>query len=394
MSAADHPKLRDSTPTTFYEEVVRIPGMREPPNRCRDLQPVGFCEHGHVLLGRSSCGCRYCRDHWRDWDENAVKPILRRLAAYRQAAEGWGRRLVHVVASPPQDRRYSVREFWSTRSDSYEVFEAAGVRGGVCAAHPYRTADAGDELYRTAIQQGDIDADYGRWRFLREISEGWDDLTHYIEAAPHYHALAPAEDVRGDRAPSGWVVDNMGSLSRFEIDDPECYEEMAARAYYILSHAADQRGRQCTTYFGELHPSTFDPEEELTDEELATIDEMIAATVGVDDGDGSGHGPEECPTEGCEAPVLDLMYLDEYLDDEEWVAQVRDRVDGGDRLATLRGTNLYIRGLTDRPPPSAQTDSEALKRWLKDRGARTSGRSNRSPSTQQSTFEPSVVWSL
>jgi len=390
MSAADHPKLRDDTPTTYYDDLIRIPGMRSAPDRCRQVKPVGVCRGGHVVVGRSSCETRYCPDHWRDWSEEALEAPLRRLAAYRQAQDGWGRRLVHVVASPPQDRRYSVREFWETRRDAYDAFEAAGVRGGVCVAHAWRTSDAGDELYRAAVEYGDIDVDYGRWRFLREVSEGWDDLLRYIEAAPHYHSLAAARDVRGDHAPEGWVVDNMGSLSRFEIDDLDCYEEMAQRLAYILSHGAEQLDKMMTTYFGDVHPAAFDPAEELTEEELAKIDEMVEAAVGLDD----GHGPEECPHDGCECRVMDLIHLDELLDDEEWVASVRDHTDGGERLAILRGTQAYIKGLTDRPPPVARSDLEGLQRWLKRQGALTTDRSNRSPSTEQSTFAPSVVWSL
>jgi hypothetical protein len=345
---------------------------------------------GHVTVGRSSCECRYCPDHWRDWNEDGLEAPLRRLAAYRHVQDGWGKRLVHLAASPPQNRRYSAREFWDTRSDSYDVMESAGARGGVCVAHPYRTSDAGDELYRAAVEHGEIDVDYGRWRFLREMSDDWGELKQYIEAAPHYHALAPAEDVSGDQAPEGWVVDNLGSLSRFEIDDPECYQDMVSRLAYIRAHGAEQPDKMMQTYFGELHPAAFSPEEELTDEELATIDETVAEVVGLDD----GHGPDECPHEDCECIVLDLSKLPDRLDDDDWVDQVRDHADGGRRLAILRGTHAYIQGLTDRPPPHAQSDAESLKTWLKKQGQIAAGTSNRPPETRQSTFDPSVVWSL
>lgn len=389
----DHSPLRENAPTTYYDDLLKIPGMGDAPNRCRDLQPVGFCEAGHTVLGRSSCGTRYCPAHWRDWAEDGVKPMLRRLAAYRQAHSGAERRLVHVVASPPQDRRYSVREFWDTRSAAYDALTEAGIRGGVSVAHPYRTNPVGDDLYQTAVEHGEIDADYGRWRFLREISDGWDDLSEYVEAAPHYHTLAAATDVRGDDAPPGWIVENIRSLSRFTIDDPECYEDMAATAYYLLTHGAEQEGRQTTTYFGGLHPASFSPEDELTTAELLKIEEMVEAVVGGDES-GDGAGPEECPCEECEAVVRDLIYLDEFLDDEEWCESVRQHADGGTRLATLRGTRAYTKGLTDRPPPAAATDSDEFRRWLKRQGQVAAGPSNRQPTTTQSTFDPSIVWSL
>ena len=319
--------------------------------------------------------------------------MVRRLAAYRQARDGAERRIVHAVASPPQDRRYSVREFWATRSASYDAFSEAGIRGGVTVAHAYRTNQVGDDLYQTAIEHGEIDADYGRWRFLHEISDGWEDLVQYIEPAPHYHTLAAGKDIRGDLAPPGWIVENIRSLSRFTIDDRECYEDMAATAYYLLTHGAEQRGRQTTTYFGDLHPASFSPEDELTEEELAQIDEMVEAVVGVEEGDGAG-GPDECPCDDCTAPVLDLVYLEEYLDDPDWKEQVRQHDDGGRRLATLRGVNFYTSGLTDRPPPSAQTDSEEFRSWLKRQGQLAGGVVNRPAETQQTTFSPSIVWSV
>jgi hypothetical protein len=351
---------------------------------------VGFCEAGHTVVGRSSCETRYCPDHWGDWREKGIKAPLRRLAAYRHAQDDpWDKRLVHVVASPPQNRRYSVREFWSTRSDSYDALEAAGIRGGVNVAHPYRTSDVGNELYQTAVAHGDIDADYGRWRFLREISEEWSELKQYIEASPHYHALAPAQDVSGDQAPGDWVVDNLGSLSRFEIDEPEGYYDMAGRLGYILSHSSDQDGKMTTTYFGEVHPAAFSPEEELTDEELATIDEMVAEVVGLDD---SGKGPEECPHPDCQCRVLPLCKLSDRLDDDDWVSGVRDHTNGGKRLAILRGTRAYTEGLCDTPPPTARCDPEQLKAWLKKQGQIAAGTSNRRPLTRQSTFDTAVVY--
>jgi hypothetical protein len=214
-------------------------------------------------------------------------------------------------------------------------------------------------------------------------------LKQYIEASPHYHALAPAQDVSGDQAPGDWVVDNLGSLSRFEIDEPEGYYDMAGRLGYILSHSSDQDGKMTTTYFGEVHPAAFSPEEELTDEDLATIDEMVAEVVGLDD---SGKGPEECPHPDCQCRVLPLCKLSDRLDDDDWVSGVRDHTNGGKRLAILRGTQAYIEGLCDTPPPTARCDPEQLKAWLKKQGQIAAGTSNRRPLTRQSTFDTAVVY--
>jgi hypothetical protein len=303
--------------------------------------------------------------------------------------------MVHAVASPPQERRYSADRLYKTRSESYEAFEAAGVRGGVTVTHPYRTNERGESLFATAAKEGDLEEGTGRWRFLRNVTDDWDDLSRYIEASPHYHSLAAAEDVNGGAAPDGWVVKNIRSLANFHIHDTESYRDMVASFYYILTHGAVQRGRQMTTYFGEVHPASFDPEEELTATEWSRIQmETERAVKGVEEeGDGEGSaGPEECPHEECEAVVRDLVYLDEYLNDEEWCEKVREFVDGGERLAILRGTRAFWSGLTDRPPPSARSSEDRFRDWLKRRGQiRAPESGGRSGHTQQIGLTQSVM---
>lgn len=363
----DHGPVRGETPATYYDETVRIPGQGDAPNRCRGLEPVGFCNNAHVVLGRSSCGTRYCPEHWRDWIEDAVVSAVARLAAYRQAAEGAGKRMVHVVASPPQDRRYSQRALWETRTEAYDALEAAGVRGGTVVTHPYRTTDEAEALYPDGAEAEGV----GRWRFLREWTDGWDELKGYVEAAPHYHALAPAEDVDGEAAPPGWIVKRIRSMDRFYLRDTEAYRDMVRTVYYVLTHGGVQQGRAMTTYFGEVHPAAFDPEEELTAAEWDRIkreaERAVLTEPGALEGEGT-EGPEECPHDDCEADVRDLRYLQEALADEAWVASIRDHPEGGRRLAELRGALAYWRDLTDRPPPHARADPDGFRTWLRRRG--------------------------
>lgn len=373
MSAGvDHQPLREDTPRTYYEEVVKIPGFGEPPNRCRPMTPVGFCEHGHVVLGRSSCRTRYCPDHWRDWNEEAVINMVARLAAYREAQDGRGKRLCHVVASPPQDRRYSVRELWETRTDAYEALQAAGVRGAAVVTHPYRTNEIGDDMFRTAKTSGELDEDTGRWKFLRDLAgDDWNELAEYVEASPHYHTLAAVEDVDVSDVPEGWVVENIRSFQGFHYKDTECYRDMAQTAYYVLTHGAVMDGRSTTTYFGDVHPNSFKPEEELTAvrwNEIQRQAENAVKEYAEEDDDGDGCGHKECPHDDCEAVVRELVYLPEYLDDDEWKAEIRAMREGRKRLAQLRGTVAFWESRTDRPPPSALTSEKRMLRWLRERG--------------------------
>lgn len=372
MSSAvgDHGNVRMEPPRTLYDGYVELPGYGDAPNRCRPLNPVGFCEGGHTILGRSSCQTRSCPDHWRDWVEKAVVSIVERLAAYREAQDGAEKRLVHAVASPPQDRTYSKRALWATRSDAYEALEAAGVRGGASIVHPWRTNERGDGLFETAVETGAIEEGTGKWAFLRDATDDQEELGRYIEAAPHYHALAAAEDVDGSRAPEGWVVENIRSLKRFHKWDSESYRDMARTAYYLLTHTGVQRGRQATTYFGDIHPAAFDPEEELTAATWNRIQDEARRAVKVDpeeEAEGIGdHGPEECPRDDCDCQVLPLEQLGEFLDRASGELLVER--DGRERWLRLRGTHLFVQGLTDRPPPSIRSDRERFLNWLEVQG--------------------------
>jgi len=377
MSAVtqDFEPLRDETPSTYYEEQIRVPGMglanrkSRYPERCRELKPVGFCCHGHPILGRSSCGARYCPDHWRDWIEGAVINMVARLAAYREAQDLSNRRMCHVVASPPQDKRYSVRGLWDTRSDAYDALEAAGVGGGAVITHPYRTNDKGDELYQTVKEHGDLGEGVGKWSFLRREAENQHgELLQYVEASPHYHALAPADDIDGSKAPEGWIVENIRSFKAFHYRDTEAYRDMVATAYYVLTHGAVQEGRSTTTYFGEVHPNTFDPKEAVGARKWEQIQfEAEAAVKGVPETHVSDE-PEECPVEECRGEVIDVFYLDEYLDDDDFISHVLSFRDGRKRLAQLRGALAYWQKRTDRPPPGAMRSEARYKEWLRERG--------------------------
>ena len=368
MSAVpgDHEKVRPEPPTTYYDGAVKLPGYGESPDRCRPLTPVGFCEHGHTLLGRSSCGTRYCPDHWRDWIEGAVINMVAQLAAYRYDQEmGPAKRLVHGVASPPQDRRYSQRALYDARTDAYGAMREAGFRGGAVVTHPYRTNERGDDLYRTAKEAGDLEDGTGKWEFLRDVTDGFEDLSRYIEGSPHFHVLGAAEDVQGEAAPEGWVVERIRTFDTFHPRDTECYRDMAATAYYVLTHGAAVDGRATTTYFGEV--AAFNPEEELTAAMWGRIQKAAEKAVKSkreeepEEGTGSGH--EECPHEECEAPVRPLANLRDRLADEEWREGLK-----WERRARLRGALVWYSGRSDRPPPSKATDRESLRRWLRELG--------------------------
>ena len=350
----------------YYGATVRIPGVGDAPNRCRGLSPVGFCEDGHVALGRSSCDTRYCPDHYLGWVRDGTVGAVERLAAFREAAEGWGKRLLHLVASPTEDR-VSTERFWSLRSDAQDVVQAAGARGGYCIAHPYRTSDAADELFRTAVQEGTLDEDTGRWTFLRRLAGGdWSRWEGLVEAGPHYHFLAACEDFDPEAVPDGWVVKNVRSFSRFERQDRESYEDMARATWYLRTHGAAEEFRQTATWFGEMHPASFDPGEELTATAWDRIQREAAEAVGVpieEMRDRDGDGERTCEIEDCEAVLHDIEDLQTFIADASWMRSIPPK-----RRHRIRAVEIWVFEETVIPPPAVRSSEERTREWLLETG--------------------------
>lgn len=379
----------------YYEDAIRLPGYGRQPERCMARKPVGFCDtHGHVAIASASpCSTRGCPEHSHMWRKDAAEGIVARLAAYRQAQpDGPRRRLLHVVTSPDQSRRWSADAFWDARSASYDAVRAVGGRGGVTVPHAYRTSDAGDWLFKQAVESGDWEREMGKWSLLRDAADDWNEMREFVEEAPHFHHLVAAEDFDADSVPSNQVVKNIRSLDRFELRDMTAYRDMAATAMYLLSHGAfepaglDGGGRNTVTYFGDVHPNGFDPAEELTAAEWDRVQRMAERAVRTDpsdDADAEGlDDPDrrECTVDGCDGEIVDIGELREWLQDPTWLASI------GDKQATiLEGAIGWIEEQGDRPPPS--TDPESIRRYLYQRGEQRQFR----PRSEQASFRTAGV---
>lgn len=249
--------------------------------------------------------------------------------------------------------------------------------------HPYRTNDRADHLFETAREHGGVGENQGKWSFLRSISENWEDMTRYIEASPHYHALGLAEDVQPTDAPEDWLVRRLGTVGAFHHRDVESYEDMVRVAFYVMTHGGYQLGRNIVTYFGEAHPAAFNPEEELPARVWETIQEKAAAAVRggsgetvvlIDEAEQRVVGAEvndrrECRRDGCEAELVDVSELPAMMDDEDWVNRVLSRRDGRERYNRLMGVLLWWEGRCDTPPPSVGSSEQKMLDWLAEKGS-------------------------
>jgi hypothetical protein len=313
----------------YWGDRIRLPGVDMAADQCQMFKPLGFCEDGHVQLGRSSCERRGCPDHWREWVKRGTTSAVARLAAYRQAQpDGPRRRLLHLVLAPELDAVPSADQLWSLRTQAQEVAKDVGVRGGLLITHPFRTSDTGEQAYAEAVAAGLVPGDYGRWRYLRDLAgSDWSRWETAIEVSPHFHCMAAAEDIDGqlvaEWADKGWVVKNVRSFDAFWLRKKAAYEDMARAVYYLRTHALhapkEYRPDYCAAcealsdghcedhqrmgdipsqlWFGEVHPASFDP---LVCTSCRPRGSGVVRSCAAPEGCRKIPGPEGCRTHGAQ----------------------------------------------------------------------------------------------
>jgi hypothetical protein len=230
----------------------------------------------------------------------------------------------------------------------------------VCIPHPYRADENGKQAFGDACRDpaSEWSKSDGIWRYLRETSDEWEDLEARIESGPHYHIFGACEDFDPDAIPDGWVIKNVRSFSRFHRHDTDSYEDMIAAGFYLLSHAPVTTGRQSVTYFGELSPALFRPEQELTRAAIDGIDQEVKAAIGVADGDDGEIEGMECPRDGCGGEIVPIERAEDWLAKDDWIVSI-----SAEQCRRLRGAYAMVE-LGDRPPPHIARDREALLDWL------------------------------
>jgi len=357
-NGTQQPPTGDTHRYESFTDGVKLPGFGLPTKQCQRYVPRGVCEAGHIQLARSSCELRRCPDHWREWATRGTESAVARLAAYREAqSHAWDKRMVHVVLSPEWGERVTERRLWQRRSEAQQIAKDVGMRGGYMVVHPYRLTSELNELFRTAKDHG-LPGDYKKWRFARELTGGrWDHLKKYLSVHPHYHVIGPARSVDVDGV-DGWVVKKLSTLPRHELEDPEPYEATARVAWYQRSHAAHQAGRHSASWFGEVHPASFDPEAELADRWAVVLDmaDHAVEPPGADD-------EAVCGCEDCEAPVFEMYELASRMASLEWWSTLDGTIKN-----QLLGLKLYWVDGMAVPPPEAAVDSERLLAWFERKG--------------------------
>jgi hypothetical protein len=136
---------------------------------------------------------------------------------------------------------------------------------------------------------------------------------------------------------------------------------------YILSHATfeSEESVKCVTWFGEVHPSQFQAEEDLTEGAYRVISRLAEEVAGgrEDRGDGGENILGECELEDCEGnrrPIFDAF---DWLADPEWSDKV-----GTEKVRRLTVAFEWAVGEIHPPPgrrgPRCEEECDAVFDWL------------------------------
>lgn len=303
----------------FADSSMTIPGKNEPGEGCGEWAPREFCDRcGEVHMGPHRCQKRTCPDCWKAWMARRTESVVRRLQAARwDEPDGLRRRVVHAVASPPPGEVRTLADVARYRRKAHERMREAGVRGGVCIFHGFRVKEEAKEEFRD-VRSGRDDIE-GVWNWVRKNDRDWRAQTYW---SPHFHYVGLCEDFDSDES-DGWVLRRLSSASAFtSLSQVPAYKSVASMVSYVLSHATFETGEsvKCVTWYGEVHPSQFQAEEELSEGAFDVIRRLSEQVAGgrEDRGDGGEDIRGECEREECggnRRPIFDAF---DWLSDPEW----------------------------------------------------------------------------
>lgn len=348
----------------YGDRAWTVPGMGEQPASCGRYFPREFCNTcGEPHFGASRCLNRSCPDCWWKWSRDGAARITRRIGAYRHVQRAAaGKRTVHVQVSPPPGTVQSIDECYRAFQEGYKIAREHGVLGGAAIFHAYRVEAHAKDSFRTAKEEGQIEAQTGIWRWIRENDVHWRDQVYW---SPHIHVIGVAdpeskdpETGRGghiipgdDLDDDGWVFTNIRSLDRFQLNQREGYDDMIGLARYLLSHASfeAEESKQAVRWFGSLSPSSFSPEDALTVTAYRRLEEQIEELIGSrfdEDGELVDEDEEDvCRRDECGGELLPIWEAGVALQEQRFCKMI-----GRDQERRLVAAFKWMLG-ERKPPP-------------------------------------------
>lgn len=348
----------------FADSSMTIPGKNQPGPGCGEWGPREFCDTcGEVEMGPHRCHKRTCPDCWTAWTARRTEAIVRRIQSARwNEPDGRERRVVHAVASPPPGEVRTLVDVGRYRREAHERMKEAGVRGGACIFHGFRVREEAKQEWRELRESGAVEV--ALWRWVRENGRDWRAQAYW---SPHYHYIGLCEDFEADES-DGWVLRRLSSAKAFTaLSQRPAYESVASMVRYVLSHATfeTEESVKCVTWYGAIHPSQFQAEEELSEGAYRTIERLSEAVCGGREsrGDGGEDIRGDCEREGCAGDLRPIFDAPDWLLDPEW----SDRVDR-DRLRRLSLAFDWAVGETHPPPgrrgPRCESECMEVFEWM------------------------------
>lgn len=234
-----------------YFNYVKIPGFGSPHVNCGNFFSVKICTHCGKLTPRvNTCDRPSCPICWQSWARKEAERVEERFTGFRTAYKKTkGRRLgnpMHLVFSPPPVYAIEKARTKEGRSALKQVAirlaKRAGIYGGVAFLHPYRVKDA----VKPALVDASTREAKKFWELIREDALGLGSWREYVILSPHIHVIGHGSPPQYANlyAKTGWIIKFVRHVSG--------EDEVAALAYYELSHVGVDEGRRTVNWFGSM----------------------------------------------------------------------------------------------------------------------------------------------
>jgi hypothetical protein len=269
--------VEDSDQMIYADSSMTLPGKGDRGKNCGQWYPQEFCnECGEPRFGESRCLERNCPECWRAWSKQRTVGIIERLQKAREAANsGLQKRVVHAVASPPQDSIQSLNDIDRGFRTAYEKAEAAGIHGGTAIFHGYRVTDDAKSRWGQDTCRGSDGSKL--WQWVREHDEHWRELTYW---SPHWHIIGIAPEVESSDSDE-WIIERIRTLERYQMTSMDSYRDIAKAAMYVISHTTFEKdaSKDSIRWYGSLSTAKFRAEKEISDGAISTIERKAAEAV-------------------------------------------------------------------------------------------------------------------
>ena len=348
--------------SVFADSSMTLPGQGDTGPNCGIWKPADFCDEcAEVGYAPNRCEQRSCPNCVGEWTRQRAVGATRRLQAGRWAEDdGIDRRVVHAVMSPPEGDVRTLQQVYDGFGEAYELAKEKGIRGGVAVFHGFRVKEEVQKEFQEA------DPEMGIWRWVRtERPEDWRNLTYW---SPHYHIIGLCRDFEADDPDEqdGWVARRIRSVDPMAaLSDRESYRDVVGLIRYLMSHATfeSDSSRDCVRWFGELATTKFQPDSEVSEGALETIERITEEVVGesVEEEAESAGGEETEECEECGASSRSPIWeAGDALMDRRWCERI-----GREQERRLNAAFEWVIG-ERKPPPGMKnpTDEEQAREAL------------------------------